>query len=164
MFLNSVYTDGYTCRTSFSRKAQPISPYNKVSLEVDDFNSEEIDQYFRPCTVDPNRTDVFVSYHGGNDLRRLSTAEYYNMNGTVNRRKLEQDRNRRSNIEHIESHIPSPKTANVQQYTAYIIYTFQHYKALTDFYGFNTSRIKWCNYIGAQKSIKNAINKRVKEI
>ncbi|KAI7899347.1 uncharacterized protein BX663DRAFT_521388 [Cokeromyces recurvatus] len=31
--------------------------------------------------VDPNRKDVYVSYHGVNDLRRLSSAEYYDMNG-----------------------------------------------------------------------------------
>ncbi|KAI7900004.1 uncharacterized protein BX663DRAFT_440268 [Cokeromyces recurvatus] len=158
MFLNSMYTDGYTCRVSFCRKVHPISPNDKVFLEVDDFTSEEVDLYFRPCTVDPNRSDVFVSYHDENDLRRLSTAEYYNMNRTVNRRKLEQDRKRRSNIEQIETHLPSPKTTNVQQYTEYIIYTLRHFQALTDFYGFNTARIKWCNYIGSQQAIENAIN------
>ncbi|KAI8069797.1 uncharacterized protein B0P05DRAFT_580531 [Gilbertella persicaria] len=76
--------------------------------------SEEVDRYFRPCTVDQNRSDVFVSYHGKNDLRRLSTAEYYNMNGTVNRQKLEQVRKKRLDIEQIETHFPSSKTAKLQ--------------------------------------------------
>lgn len=31
-----------------------------------DFTNEQVDRYFRPCTADPNRTGVFVSYHGGN--------------------------------------------------------------------------------------------------
>lgn len=158
MFLNSMYTDGYTCRISFCRKVNPASPYDKVSLDMGDFNTEEVDQYFRPCTVDPNRTNVFTSYHGKNDLRRLSTAEFYNMNGTVNRQKLEQDRKRRLNIEQIESHIPSPKTANVQLYTRYLIYTLQHFQALTDFYDFSTARTRWCNYTSAQRAIENAAN------
>ncbi|KAI8087809.1 uncharacterized protein B0P05DRAFT_465436, partial [Gilbertella persicaria] len=121
-----------------------------VSLKVDDFASEEVDCYFRPCTVDTNRSDIFVSYHDKNDLRRLSTAEYYNMNGTVNRKKLEQDRKKRLDIEQIETHFPSPKTAKLQHYTEYVMYALQHFRALANFYGFNTAKTKWCNYKGSQ--------------
>ncbi|KAI8073508.1 uncharacterized protein B0P05DRAFT_580265 [Gilbertella persicaria] len=124
---------------------------------TDDFTSEEVDRYFRPCTVDPNRSDVFVSYHGKNDLRRLSTADYYNMNGTVNRQKLEQDRKKRSDIEQIETHFPSPKTAKLQYYTKYVMYV-QHFRALANFCGFNTAKIKWCSYKGSQQTIENAFN------
>ncbi|KAI8078183.1 uncharacterized protein B0P05DRAFT_470570 [Gilbertella persicaria] len=120
--------------------------------------NRRVDRYFRPCTVNPNRSDVFVSYHGKNDLRRLSTADYYNMNGTVNRQKLEQDRKKRSDIEQIETHFPSPKTAKLQHYTEYVMYALQHFRALTNFYGFNAAKIKWCNYKGSQQAIENTVN------
>ncbi|KAI8077386.1 uncharacterized protein B0P05DRAFT_130077 [Gilbertella persicaria] len=154
MFLNSIYTDGYTCRVSFCRKVHSISPNDKVSLKVDDFTSEEVDRYFRPCTVDPNRSDVFISYHGKNDLRRLSTADYYNMNGTVNRQKLEQDRKKRLDIEQIETHFHSPKTAKLQYYTEYVMYALQHFRALANFYGFNTAKIKGAATKALNKQLK----------
>lgn len=84
MLLNGMYTDGYTCRFFFCRKVQATSSVNDVSLELDDFTSEEVGKYFRACTVDPNRKALFVSYHGNNDIRRLSSVEYYDMSGNVN--------------------------------------------------------------------------------
>ncbi|PHZ17277.1 uncharacterized protein RHIMIDRAFT_253568 [Rhizopus microsporus ATCC 52813] len=86
MSLNSIYTDGFTCRAPFCE----ASDGDFVSLELNDFNKEDIKKYFRPCTVDPNRIDVFVSLHGNNGIRRLSAAEYYNMNGNRNRQKIEE--------------------------------------------------------------------------
>ncbi|KAG2214440.1 hypothetical protein INT47_000996 [Mucor saturninus] len=62
------------------------SPQNKACLDLNDPLSEEVNKYFRPCTVDPGRWDPYVSYHGGTDIRRLSAIEYYNM-GTVTRMK-----------------------------------------------------------------------------
>ncbi|KAL7325713.1 hypothetical protein PS15p_208164 [Mucor circinelloides] len=87
MFLNGLYTDGYTCRVLFARRVLPSSPEDNIRLELDDFSSEEVNKHFRPCTVDPGRRDPFVSYHGGTDIRRLSSIEYYNMGGSVTRMK-----------------------------------------------------------------------------
>lgn len=89
MFLNDLYTDGYTCRILFCRKVLPSLAEHNVSLELNDFTAEEVEQYFRPCSIDPRRIDAFVSYHGGNDIRHLS-SEYYNMHGIVTRQKSEQ--------------------------------------------------------------------------
>lgn len=158
MFLNSMYTDGYTCRVSFCRKTIPTSPVSQTSLELEDFNNEEIKRYFRPCTVDPNRTDVFVSYHGDTDIRRLSTKEYYNMSGNVNRQKKEQDRKKRTGVDVVETQIPSPKTCSIDQYKEHIKYLCLHRETLYNFYGFNTARINWCNYIGSQRAVDNAVN------
>ncbi|KAI7901644.1 uncharacterized protein BX663DRAFT_543989 [Cokeromyces recurvatus] len=55
LFLNSVYTDEYTCRVSFCRKTS--EPSESASLQLDNFNQEEINKYFRPCTVDPGRKE-----------------------------------------------------------------------------------------------------------
>lgn len=158
MFLNSFYTDGYTCRVSFCRKKNTGSYLNNVTLTLNDFNTEEVEQFFRPCTVDPNRKDVFTSYHGENDLRRLSSSEYYNMNGVVNRQKQELERKKINNIEYIETRIPSPKTAGVEHYKRHITYMFQHIEALVKFYDFQTARIRWSNYVGNQKATDHAVN------
>lgn len=158
MFLNSFYTDGYTCRVSFCRKRYINSHLDKVTLTLNDFNSERVEQLFRTCTVDPNRKDVFTSYHGANDIRRLSSSEYHNMNGVVNRQKLEQERKKRDNIEHIETRIPSPKTTNAENYKKHIMYMLQHFGTLVNFYDFQTARIRWSNYIGNRKATDHAIN------
>ncbi|KAI7873102.1 uncharacterized protein EV154DRAFT_579526 [Mucor mucedo] len=121
-------------------------------------SSEEIKQYFRPCTVDPNRKDVFTSYHGKNDVRRLSSSEYYNMNGVINRQKQELERKKSNNIEYIETRIPSPKTTGAENYKRHITYMLQHFEALVTFYDFQTARIRWSNYIGKQKATDLAIN------
>ncbi|KAG2191036.1 hypothetical protein INT47_006012 [Mucor saturninus] len=158
MFINSLYTDGYTCRISFCRKRYAESPVNETALELQDFNSEEIDRYFRPCTVDPNRKDAFVSFHGNTDIRRLSSAEYYNMNGSANRLKLEQDRKKEQGVQTIETNIPSVKSAVADKYITHVKYMMQHQDTLFNFYNFQTARVKWCNYIGKQRALQDAVN------
>ncbi|KAI7904419.1 uncharacterized protein BX663DRAFT_342041 [Cokeromyces recurvatus] len=90
----------------------------------------------------PNRKDVFTSYHGANDIRRLSSAEYYDMNGNIKRQKQEQERKRRLNIEQIETSISSPKTASLECYSVYISYMLQNFNTLSSFYGFHTARLR----------------------
>ncbi|KAI7892583.1 uncharacterized protein EV154DRAFT_418291, partial [Mucor mucedo] len=129
-----------------------------IALELDDFNTEEVNTYFRPCTVDPGRKDVFVSYHGDNDVRRLSSKEYYNMGGVTQRHKEEQELKKSLGIDQIETNIPSPKTTSHDTYILYITYILQHIDTLFNFYGFRTTNSRWCNYIASQKSIEDAVN------
>ncbi|GAA5809667.1 hypothetical protein MFLAVUS_003079 [Mucor flavus] len=159
MFLNGLYTDGYTCRVLFCRKLLPSLAEHRVSLELDDFTTEEVEQYFRPCAVDPGRIDVFVSYHGGNDIHRLSSSEYYNMHGTVTRQKSEQGRKGRSGLEAIETNIPSPKTLSIEKDSSYITYMIEHLNALHSFYNFETAKIKWLNYLASQKTIQESVQR-----
>ncbi|KAI7903923.1 uncharacterized protein BX663DRAFT_542240 [Cokeromyces recurvatus] len=158
MFLNGLYTDGYTCRVVFARKVLLLSPEDNICLELNDFTNEEVDKHFRPCTVDPGRRDPFVSYHGGTDIRRLSSIEYYNMGGSVRRMKEQQKRKQRLGIEKIETDIPSPKTASVEQFVLYITYMLQHMNTLLNFYGFETFKIKRLNYLSSQKTIQESVN------
>ncbi|CEG80381.1 hypothetical protein RMATCC62417_14731 [Rhizopus microsporus] len=99
MFLNGMYTDSYTCRVLFCRQAQPPLPVKSIALELEDFNADEVNTHFRPCVVDPGRKDVLVSYHGSNDLRRLSSKEHYNIGGAIRRQRQEQERKKRLGIE-----------------------------------------------------------------
>ncbi|GAA5807756.1 hypothetical protein MFLAVUS_001133 [Mucor flavus] len=158
MFLNGLYTDGYTCRVLFARRVLPSSPEDNIRLELDDFLSEEVNKHFRPCTVDPGRRDPFVSYHGGTDIRRLSSIEYYNMGGSVTRMKKQQKHKQELGIEKIETDIPSPKTASVEQFVLYVAYMLQHMNTLFDFYGFDTSKVRWLNYLSSQQVIKESVS------
>ncbi|KAL7326540.1 hypothetical protein PS15p_208868 [Mucor circinelloides] len=158
MFLNGLYTDGYTCRVLFARRVLPSSPEDNICLELGDFSSEEVNKHFRPCTVDPGRRDPFVSYHGGTDIRRLSSIEYYNMGGSVTRMKKQQKYKQELGIEKIETDIPSPKTASVEQFVPYVAYMLQHMNTLFDFYGFDTSKVKWLNYLSSQQVIEESVN------
>ncbi|KAI7889213.1 uncharacterized protein EV154DRAFT_592502 [Mucor mucedo] len=138
----------YTQRYFFAR-------FNFAKINI---NTEEIDRYFRPCTVDPNRKDAFVSFHGNTDVRRLSSAEYYNMNGSANRLKLEQDRKKEQGVQTIETNIPSVKSAVTDKYITHVKYMMQHKDTLFSFYNFQTARVKWCNYIGKQRALQDAVN------
>ncbi|KAI7904884.1 uncharacterized protein BX663DRAFT_484956 [Cokeromyces recurvatus] len=158
IFLNGLYTDGYTCKVLFTRKVLLSSPEDTICLELNDFTSEEMDKHFRLCTVNTGRRDPFVSYHGGTDIRRLSSIKYYNMGGNVRRMKEQQKRKQRLGIEKIETDIPSPKTGSVEQFVLYITYMLQHMNTLLNFYGFKTSNIKWLNYLSSQKAIQESVN------
>ncbi|ORE03286.1 hypothetical protein BCV72DRAFT_315711, partial [Rhizopus microsporus var. microsporus] len=60
-----------------------------ITLNVGDFSQEEINQYFRPCTLDPGCRNAFVAYYGNNEVWTLSTTEYYSGSGSPNRSRKE---------------------------------------------------------------------------
>lgn len=84
-----MYTDGYTCRVLFCRRSQPHSLVKNITLELEDFNADEVNRHFKPCGVDPGRKDLFVSYHGSNELKRLSTKDYYSKGGITRSKRKE---------------------------------------------------------------------------
>ncbi|KAI7875521.1 uncharacterized protein EV154DRAFT_486696 [Mucor mucedo] len=132
-----------------------------TSLKIRLLSSENVrfnENCSLPCTVDPNRKDVFVSFHGNTDVRRLSSAEYYNMNGSANRLKLEQDRKKEQGVQTIETNIPSVKSAVTDKYITHVKYMMQHKDTLFSFYNFQTARVKWCNYIRKQRALQDAVN------
>ncbi|KAG2201204.1 hypothetical protein INT47_013015 [Mucor saturninus] len=152
MFLNGLYTDDYTCRVLFARKVLPSPPEENIRLELDDLSSEEVNKHFRSCTVDPGRRDPFVSYHGGSDIRRLSSSEYYNMGGNVTRMKEQQKHKHRLGIEKLKQTFLRLKLrlwSNLFCKT----YISQHMNTLFDFYDTKTAKVKWLNYLSSQKAI-----------
>jgi hypothetical protein len=158
MFLNGLYTDGYTCRVLFCKKVSTLSDEQKIELELGDLSTEEVEKHFRPCTVDPGRTDTFVSFHEGTDIRRLSCKSYYNMYGTVRRQKQQQSIKKDLGIATIETNIPSPKTSSCEQYVSYTKYILEHLNTLFSFYNFDTSKNRWLAYLSSQKTIEECVN------
>ncbi|KAI8991921.1 hypothetical protein BDF20DRAFT_76332 [Mycotypha africana] len=134
MFINCIYTYGYTCRIAFARKTTS-SIIGNVQLSIYDFTEEEINNHLRPCAVDPGRKDAFVSYHGGTDVRKCSTQEYYQAMGYKGRMKIEEELKQQQGIKTIESLIPSVKTTSASRYRDHIQYMCAHMTILHQFYG-----------------------------
>ncbi|KAG2194004.1 hypothetical protein INT47_005006, partial [Mucor saturninus] len=80
------------------------------------------------------------------------------MNGSANRLKLEQDRKKEQGVQTIETSIPSVKSAVADKYITHVKYMMQHQDTLFNFYNFQTARVKWCNYIGKQRALQDAVN------
>ncbi|RCH84173.1 hypothetical protein CU097_006069, partial [Rhizopus azygosporus] len=150
MFLNSIYTAGYTCRVSFAKRKNE-NRLEAVKFQLHDLNNEEIDNHFRACTVGPGRRDAFNSYHGGDDFRRLTTVEYYNASDSPGRMCKEDNRKIRNGLKEIETDVPTVKTANVEQFTRHIQYIFTNLDAFFNFYDFTVAEITWKNHRGIQK-------------
>ena len=158
MFLNSIYTDGITCRVSFARNNPRREDRETVTLNVGDFSQREISQYFRPCTLDPGRRDAFVAYYGNNEVRTLSTTEYYSGSGSPNRSRKEIALKAEQGIQALETNIPTPKTSNINQYIDHLLYIMLHLPRFFGFYNFRTAQINWNNYRGRQCALEEACN------
>lgn len=159
MFLNSIYTDGHTCRVSFARNAQhEVHEESRINLELNDFTKTEIDDHFRSCFIDPNRNSAFVAHYDGDEVRKLSTTEYYTMSGSTNRSKIEDNLKQQQGIKSLETQIPTAKTSLLNQYSAHIIYMMTHLADFFNFYSFRTASVRWNNYRGRQCAIEEACN------
>ncbi|KAI9254200.1 hypothetical protein EDC94DRAFT_619207 [Helicostylum pulchrum] len=139
IFINEVKTDGYTYHFTFARR-RTENPM--VKLELQDFTQDEIDLYFRPCTVDPGRNHVFTSFHEDNEIGRMSTKEFYSYGGTLQRLKSRQEMKRRTGVSTIEPSIPTTKTTSLVKYREHVRYMLLHMADLFEFYGFNTSEMR----------------------
>lgn len=137
-FRNTVLTDGFSVCFLFSRKKRTDDILDQ-RLELDDFVSEEVDGFFRPCAVDPGITNVLTASfgHGGteHEIRKFSGAEYYATTGSPRRNKELDKEKHEAGIKDIESRFPTCKTANRNQYSEYVQYFFLHRQRLFDFYG-----------------------------
>ncbi|KAI9257863.1 hypothetical protein EDC94DRAFT_586320 [Helicostylum pulchrum] len=139
IFINEVKTDGYTSHFTFARR-RTENPM--VKLELQNFKQDEIDLYFRPRTINPGRNHVFTSFHGDNEIRRMSTTDFYSY-GEVKRR---------AGVSNIESNIPTTKTTSLVKYREHVRYIILYMADLFEFYGFNTSKMRWLNYMAEQKA------------
>lgn len=148
MFTNRFTTNGYQASFHFARASKNAS----VDLELDDF-----------CAIDPGRQHIFQAAYGtGSDqheLRRCSTKEYYQLTGSLQRKKKLQAAKKRNGIEYIESNFPTAKTSNIEQYKEYVQYFFWHLPRLLEFYNFdNDAERRFHDYQGRQRAREEMVN------
>ena len=154
MFCNLVLTDGYTCVVNFSRARRPAD----VDLELQDFNAEEIGRHFRPCAIDPGRTDAFTAEYSDGQSRSLGTHEYYSMTGSLARSRQLNIRKREHNVQETETNIPTPKVTTLAAFNVHVAYVLRHLHTLFNFYSPNSAIAHWKVYCGKQKAIEEAVN------
>ncbi|KAG2233188.1 hypothetical protein INT48_005026 [Thamnidium elegans] len=153
IFIDEVKTDRYTCQFTFVRRRKENPMINAgMKLELQDFTQEEIDLYFRPCTIDPGKSQVFTSYHGNGQIRRTSTKEYYSFGGTLSRMGSQDRIKIRTGIKTVENNIPSPKTINMTKYQDHVVYLLLIMSILLEFYGFDTCENRWLETKSKERS------------
>ncbi|GAN01790.1 hypothetical protein MAM1_0012c01225 [Mucor ambiguus] len=72
--------------------------------------------------------------------------------------KKQQKHKQELGIEKIETDIPLPKAESVEQFVLYVAYMLQHMNTLFDLYGFNTSKVRWLNYLSSQQVIEESVH------
>jgi hypothetical protein len=76
----------------------------------------------------------------------------------ITKLKAEDRRKVQENIKIVESRIPSTSTVNVAKYNQHVSYMPLNMGRLFDFYGSNTTKGTWLNYLGKQKAVDAAVN------
>ncbi|KAH8554188.1 hypothetical protein BGW37DRAFT_421947, partial [Umbelopsis sp. PMI_123] len=161
-FNNHIMTDGYAINFLFARKKPAAENIRNVELSLEDFNSTEIEQSFQPVLVDPGRNQVVTAAYGtGNvrhEMRRVSTKEYYTMVGPTRRNSVLQKEKRETGLERIETNIPTPKTANIQQYDEHTRYILRHLETSLSFNSCHRGKMRCQNYQGRQRAREEMVN------
>ena len=156
-FRNICGTDGFNVDFHFSRSAK--SKLADQNLEAQDFDLEEVEEFFRPCAVDPGvATLVTASYGTNGERRRFTNSEYYAVTGSLRRNNEINKLKQRSGIQTIESQFPTAKTIRETQYHDYVRYFFTNKEALFNFYGEEGGERRFYDYQGRQKALEESAN------
>jgi hypothetical protein len=157
-FRNICGTDGFNIDFHFSRRAKPKS-IAEQNLVPEDFHIQEVEEFFRPCAVDPGvATLVTASYGIDGERRRFTNNEYYAVTGSGRRNHDLNKLKRRSGIQVIESQFPTAKTIRETQYHDYVRHFFMNKDALFNFYGEEGGERRFYDYQGRQRAIEESAN------
>ncbi|KAG0161903.1 hypothetical protein DFQ30_004962 [Apophysomyces sp. BC1015] len=155
LFTNQILTDGYGVVFQFARSAKSKA----VELELEDFTTEEINNYYRVCVIDPGVRHLYTASYGAgeteHEVRRCSSREYYCMTGSPQRGNLLLKRKKRLGIDVVENKFPTGKTCNINQYYERVDYFFMHKDQLFSFYVPEDGKRRFRDYQGKQRPQKN---------
>ncbi|KAI8097817.1 uncharacterized protein B0P05DRAFT_461116, partial [Gilbertella persicaria] len=140
-----------------ARRFFDLFDFTKLKIHSD-FNQGEINDHFNPCFLGPNRNSPYVAYYGENQVRKLSSKEYYSMSGSPNRSEKKDQLKTVQGLKKLETRIPIPKTSSVDNYEIHVNYMMTHLPNFFGFYSFRTASIRWRNYVGRQCALDEAVN------
>jgi hypothetical protein len=160
-FNNIVSTDGYSVSIHFSRKKmEPLVMAKDLRLE--DWDIAEIQEFFRPCAVDPGvGTLVTAAYGFGADrheIRTFSNREYYSVTGSKQRNSRRNKEKLVAGISPIDSGMPSARSVEKAAYLKYVAYFFENWSKLSEFYSFRCAKDYFSNYQGTQRAADEVAN------
>ena len=160
-FRNTINTDGFSVDFSFSRKRREKGILEQ-DLQLEDFCLEEIENFYRPCAVDPGVNTLLTAAYGhgreAHEIRQFSSKEFYSVSGSKQRTCMLNKEKERTGVRLIESSFPSGKTARYLQYLRYCNYFFANREALFGFYCSSRAQTRFQDYQGKQRALEEATN------
>ncbi|KAG2203935.1 hypothetical protein INT47_007518, partial [Mucor saturninus] len=161
MMRNILCTDGRSADFLFTRPAVPKD--NKdIRLEMNDFETWEMQDVLRLWGADPGVTDIFVASDGnGNDaheIRSISTAEYYVKAGYKKNQVTTKSLKQEEGITTIETNIPTHRTSKLSTFEQHLQYYFTHLDTLLQFYDGRFTDLRFSNYRGQQRMDNELVN------
>lgn len=159
MFANKVVTDGSSLIFLFSREARPN--IQNVELELTDFTLEELNELFRPCALDPGRTNAYTAAYGcgpeSHAIVRYTTDEYYHSLKTKAEVEFKKKKEQ-TGVDNIEKKFPTAKIISTAKYYQYAQYVLSHCHLLYEFYGPIDGKLKYFNYKNKKKALSESVN------
>ncbi|PHZ17735.1 uncharacterized protein RHIMIDRAFT_243761 [Rhizopus microsporus ATCC 52813] len=132
-----------------------------IQLLSDVLKPGDVDN-FSLCGLDPDRQHAFTaSYNEGENshqIRRVSTAEYYNYTGSIHHQRKEQKRMEKEGMKSVLLNIPSIKTTSLMQYHMYMTYIMANIQKILDFYGYETAEGRFHCYQGVRRAREEMVN------
>ncbi|KAI9478562.1 MAG: hypothetical protein EXX96DRAFT_450598, partial [Benjaminiella poitrasii] len=140
-----IHTDGYGISFIFVRKKKTFEA--RAVLDIQDFETTEVNKHFIPITVDPGKNQIFTAVIGSDtkshQIRTCSKEE--------RRNKYLKALKERKSIKPIEAAIPSPKVSNKANYVVYATYMLTNLQMLLDFHGYKSAQFNFNSYQGKQR-------------
>ncbi|CEG76552.1 hypothetical protein RMATCC62417_11437 [Rhizopus microsporus] len=168
-FANLIRSDGFAANVALYKGAsnnedvteQSSDSTFDIQLLSDVLKPGDVDN-FSLCGLDPGRQHAFTaSYNEGENphqIRRVSTAEYYNYTGSIHHQRKEQKRMEKKGMKNVLLNIPSIKTTSLMQYHMYMTYIMANIQKILDFYGYETAEGRFHCYQGVQRAIEEMVN------
>jgi hypothetical protein len=161
LFNDLMTTDGYSVSVHFSRKKMEPLTLAKT-LRVDDWDTSEIREFFRPCAVDPGVGTLITAAYGfgtlEHEVRTFTNKEYYSVSGSKQRNIRRNREKVATGISVIESKMPSARTVNETTYSEYVVYFFENWVSLRYFYAFRCAKDSFSNHQGRQRATDEVAN------
>ncbi|KAG0166591.1 hypothetical protein DFQ30_006989 [Apophysomyces sp. BC1015] len=126
IFAKQIASDGFAIDFQFARKSNKGMITVDAELLPSNFTAEEINDHFKPCAVDPGRSQMLTAAYGyensSNEIQRGSAREYYTYTGLPLRQKKLEAEKKESGIDNMETKLETGKTQNIEAYGSYVRY------------------------------------------
>ena len=135
----------------FARRKVNSNEINNINIfNLENFHTEEADEYFLPYIADPGRKHIFtisiIHLLEEKEIRRCSTKERTCYASTARKTAHVEKVKFKKNIKNIEANTPSGKVINEQKMNKYIRYIIRHSPALFNSYNQKFPVVRFHNY------------------
>ncbi|GAA5811008.1 hypothetical protein MFLAVUS_004437 [Mucor flavus] len=156
-----IMSDGFGACFVFARR-KPNREMDPNVFKLEDFNSDEFEEHFIPCAIDPGRRQIFTASiaHSPEEIevRRCSRKERACYTDAGRRAAYVELLKIRQNVKVIETNLPTAKTVNYQRLQERTHYLLLHLPRLFDFYSYKYAYFRFHDYRGRQRANAEVAN------